>query len=72
MEVWKRARGAILVNTSTRLQSQVVKLTSVSQVFPDTAKWLRSYLKALRLHQWLKNLLVFVPLCTAHLVHDFG
>jgi 4-hydroxybenzoate polyprenyltransferase len=72
MEVWKRARGAILVNASTRLQSQVVKLTSVSQVFPDTSKRLRSYLKALRLHQWLKNLLVFVPLCTAHLVHDFG
>jgi 4-hydroxybenzoate polyprenyltransferase len=50
----------------------VVKLTSVSQVFPGTSKWLRSYLKALRLHQWLKNLLIFVPLCTAHLVHDFA
>ena len=30
IEVWKRARGAILVNTSTGLQSKVAKLTSVT------------------------------------------
>jgi len=72
MEVWKRAQGAILVHASSRLQSKAAKLTSVTQVFPDTSKRLRNYLNALRLHQWLKNLLIFVPLSAAHLVHDLG
>ena len=31
---------------------------------------MRTWLKALRLHQWLKNVLVFVPLLAAHLVLD--
>ncbi|MEM9315637.1 MAG: UbiA family prenyltransferase, partial [Pseudomonadota bacterium] len=31
---------------------------------------LRPYLKALRMHQWLKNLLVFVPLLTSHRFSD--
>ena len=72
IEVWKRAQGAILVNASPNLTSQVAKLTSVSRVFPETSKRLRSSLRALRLHQWLKNLLVFVPLLAAHLVQDLG
>jgi 4-hydroxybenzoate polyprenyltransferase len=32
----------------------------------------RAWLRALRPHQWLKNLLVFVPLLTAFLVNDPG
>lgn len=31
---------------------------------------LRSFLKAIRIHQWSKNILVFVPLLTAHKLSD--
>lgn len=72
MEVWKWAQGAILVNASPGLQDKVAKLTCVTQVLPGTSKRFCSYLQALRLHQWLKNILVFVPLFAAHLVHDLG
>jgi 4-hydroxybenzoate polyprenyltransferase len=33
---------------------------------------LSSFLKALRVHQWLKNALLFVPLLTSHKVTEIG
>ncbi|MCG8099546.1 MAG: UbiA family prenyltransferase, partial [Candidatus Thiodiazotropha taylori] len=33
---------------------------------------LKNYIKALRLHQWLKNFLIFVPLLMAHKFGDIG
>ena len=33
---------------------------------------LKDWLKALRLHQWMKNLLIFVPLLAAHQLTNFG
>jgi 4-hydroxybenzoate polyprenyltransferase len=70
--VWKRAQGAILVNASPRLQQKVAKFTRMIRTFPTSSIRPHSYLQVLRLHQWLKNLLVFVPLFSAHLVHDLG
>ena len=72
LEVWKRAQGALLVSASRGLQAKAAQLTSVTQVFPATSARWRGSLKALRLHQWLKNPLVFVPLFAAHLMYDVG
>lgn len=72
VQVWEQARGAILVNASARLQHKTTQLTSVTHVFPETSRPFTSYLHALRVHQWLKNLLMFVPLLTAHMLHDVG
>ncbi len=44
-----------------------------SQTLPPSAgeqPILRAWVQALRLHQWLKNVLIFVPLITAHLFLD--
>jgi 4-hydroxybenzoate polyprenyltransferase len=70
LEVWGQARGAILVSASRSVQGKAAKITRILEVFPPSSFWLRSYIKALRLHQWAKNLLVFVPLFAAHLAHD--
>jgi len=37
--------------------------------FEDRGPVLRSWLKAIRLHQWAKNMLIFVPLLLAHQWH---
>ena len=37
-----------------------------AQSFEDRAPLLKSWLKAIRLHQWAKNTLIFVPLLLAH------
>ncbi len=64
--VWSSARKAILVNVSENLLGVATRITRVEQVFHDQKKGIKPYLEALRLHQWLKNLLVFVPLVMAH------
>jgi 4-hydroxybenzoate polyprenyltransferase len=66
VEVWASARKAIIVNAPERVSRRVVRITDVERVFDGRGGQLKSYIRALRIHQWLKNLLVFVPLMLAH------
>jgi 4-hydroxybenzoate polyprenyltransferase/phosphoserine phosphatase len=66
IDIWRHARRAVLVNPQPRVESAARKIGNVSAVFDDRQKRFFAYVKALRLHQWLKNLLLFVPMLTAH------
>ena len=66
MKVWARARAAIVVNASARLEAAAARQNDVVGRYPFHASWVRSVLKALRVHQWAKNALVFVPVAAAH------
>ena len=66
LAIWAHSRRAILVNPKTKLKAVVLKLTEVGRIFEDSEKRIPAYLGALRLHQWTKNILVFVPLIAAH------
>jgi 4-hydroxybenzoate polyprenyltransferase len=68
LHVWSCARRAIVVNASGALALRAGSVCEVERVFERHGSRLRDWLRALRLHQWLKNLLVFLPLLTAHLV----
>jgi 4-hydroxybenzoate polyprenyltransferase len=70
LAVWQRARGAIVVHGSRRLESAASAHTPVLHAFPAKASTARAALKALRPHQWAKNVLILVPLLAAH-VRDF-
>ena len=66
MPVWQAANKAIVVGSSER-QVAAVKaqgLNSATIECPRTRR--RDYLRALRPHQWAKNVLLFVPLLAAH------
>lgn len=66
LPVWSAARQAVVVSSDVRLIEAAKSATRVSQVIPSHSPGLRAYARALRLHQWLKNVLVFVPLVAAH------
>lgn len=66
LAVWSSARKAILVNPTRSLSRAAAGVTEIEQIFRSPKKRLTLYLQAIRLHQWLKNLLVFVPLVMAH------
>lgn len=70
LKVWKFSRGAIVVNGSTRLYTKAKMSTDVVGVFNSPHYNLAALVKALRLHQWVKNILVFVPVFTAHKLND--
>lgn len=65
LAVWQRAAGAWVVNNDDRLARAAAQHTRVHAHWPAPPR-AAAWVKALRLHQWLKNLLVFVPLLTAH------
>jgi 4-hydroxybenzoate polyprenyltransferase len=64
--VWSSARKAILVNVPKDVIDHIARLAEVERVFQARRKGIKSYAEALRLHQWLKNFLVFIPLVMAH------
>lgn len=66
LEVWAGASNAIVVNASENVLKKASTLTSVTQVFRSERTRISVWLKAIRIHQWLKNLLLFVPLLAAH------
>lgn len=70
LAIWQSAAAAIVVNAPDQLTRSAAKITSVAKVFPRQTIGLKTYLRALRVHQWLKNLLIFVPLAVAHQLGD--
>jgi 4-hydroxybenzoate polyprenyltransferase len=71
VEVWDGASKAIVVNANARVLAKASKVAIVSETFPSEGLNLSNWLRALRLHQWLKNLLLFVPLLAAHQFGNF-
>ena len=66
MAVWKHARYAIGVNLSASLVGQVRALDEAARFLPGLGGGPRDYVRAFRPHQWVKNVLVFIPLIAAH------
>ena len=64
--VWQAAAKTITVNVSRRLKARVETLREDAMHLTKPLGSPKPYLKALRPHQWLKNLLVFVPMLAAH------
>ncbi len=67
LAVWACADTAHVVDASDALIQRAKAVGTVGQVFESQTRgrvW--SFLKAIRIHQWMKNLLVFVPLLAAH------
>lgn len=66
LEIWRGCSGAILVNTSAGVARRAQVGARVVMTFEKQSGGLRSCLRALRIHQWVKNTLIYVPLITSH------
>jgi 4-hydroxybenzoate polyprenyltransferase len=70
--VWREAHSIVLVNTPAGVARRARAAGTVEAEFDDRPSRLVSAVKAMRPHQWVKNLLVFVPMVTAHAVMDLA
>lgn len=75
LPVWRGAAGAVTVTPSARLRARVEATMAEAEAgagdrpvthLPATAHAAATWLRALRPHQWAKNLLVFLPMLAAH------
>lgn len=70
LAVWACARHAYVVSAGALLARRAQAHGNVAQVLPraTAGALLRAVFKALRAHQWAKNLLLFLPLLAAHVL----
>jgi 4-hydroxybenzoate polyprenyltransferase len=63
--VWRSARKAIVVGGGQRTK-RAQRIAEVDRVFPQPRANVLVWLKAVRLYQWVKNALIFLPAMLAH------
>jgi 4-hydroxybenzoate polyprenyltransferase/phosphoserine phosphatase len=64
--IWKCARKALILSNSASLIRKTSALNKPIEIVGKPRPTFKSWRKALRIHQYAKNTLVFVPLVTAH------
>ncbi|MEG6509891.1 UbiA family prenyltransferase [Methyloligella sp. 2.7D] len=71
--VWKEADAIVLAGASPATARAASKLGKPIQAeFPAESLSLKGWMKALRVHQWVKNGLIFVPLILSGMAADPG
>ena len=63
--IWRAAKAAVLVGVPPAVADSIRKDVPVEREFSAERGGLGAWLRAFRVHQWMKNLLLFVPLLTA-------
>jgi 4-hydroxybenzoate polyprenyltransferase/phosphoserine phosphatase len=66
LEVWEQAGGVLAVNVSPALRRTVLRRFPAATILAPRRFDALDHLRALRPHQWLKNLLLLVPAFAAH------
>ncbi len=72
LAIFSVARLSLLADPSDGLRDKAAKAGKVDMIFERRRRWSKVILRALRVHQYSKNVLLGVPLVTAHLVLDAG
>ncbi len=68
--IWDAAASAVFVNAPQRLVEKARRAGKCERVISARISRGVAFLKQMRMHQWVKNLLVLVPLFTAHLYFE--
>jgi 4-hydroxybenzoate polyprenyltransferase len=66
LPIWHQAAAVILVNAPASAAGELRGTVPIELSIADQPPLLPELLNAMRPHQWVKNVLVFVPILTAH------
>lgn len=70
VSIWSSAHSAIAVAPTRSAERAAARSGNLTRVFPRTDEGFRQILRVMRPHQWLKNILVFVPVIAGHQLTD--
>lgn len=70
LAVFKDARRAVVVSDKKRLLQHEILKEKIERVFSPPTSKIKIWGQVLRVHQWLKNSLLFIPIFAAHLFTD--
>jgi len=66
LAVWQRANKAIIVNASSSVIKKAEKICDIEKELPPPKQDVSTWIRVFRLHQWVKNILLFMPMIAAH------
>jgi 4-hydroxybenzoate polyprenyltransferase/phosphoserine phosphatase len=72
LKIWKRSRKAVVVNAPAHVTRKAGAIAEIDRVFDELRSTPRSLLRAMRPHQWMKNLLIFAPVVVSHHLTDMS
>ena len=64
--VWRQARKVLALTHDQALEARLLKAFPDAEIVAWTRLRAKDYFKALRPHQWIKNVLVFLPMIAGH------
>lgn len=70
LAVWRSASITHLAEPERGVLSAARKQCEIGMIFDNRQAYLPIVIKALRLHQWAKNMLIFVPLLASHQIFN--
>lgn len=65
IKVWRHAAGSIFVGHSSQLRARAEQQAPLEASFSASRVSIRLIIKACRVHQWVKNVLIFAPMVAA-------
>lgn len=71
LDVWREAGEAHVVDATTGLTKRVEAVCRVEGVYERKRNRAKLVLKAMRVHQWAKNALIFAPLVLSHQASNY-
>ena len=69
LPIWEKADRAITVNAPRRIEKRLSESGKVEKTFNRGHSMIVAFIRSLRVHQWSKNALIFVPLVASHSLH---
>lgn len=72
LAIWKSSSAAIIVNGSSNLARRASRVGPIEATIPGHPAAPFALLRAMRPRQWIKNLLVVVPILTAHAIREMA
>lgn len=70
INVFKSARYAYLVEPKSSVRKKTEEIGNLKQVFGEKQSKIKLIIKEIRVYQWVKNLLVFLPMLLAHILPE--
>ena len=72
LKVWRSAAQAVVVNANAALLKKVALISKVTKTILPPAITFKTWIQVFRIHQYLKNILLFIPLVAAHQISQIG
>jgi 4-hydroxybenzoate polyprenyltransferase len=72
LPIWKHAKGVYYVGSSSSITRTLLHTHEHISIIDDKAATLTTYFHQLRLYQWVKNTLVFLPAFLAHTLNLYN